>query len=144
MPDEALISQLEPLLHGLSAAAKEKARRFRKVEEVPIEELATHPDLGERLLEIGKSLDGVESGIFYKLFALRLKNGPIFALARGTHSLSFRVGESSRFSAGEVNELLGPEWINYNAWNANVRTAEWLAELTRAAQAAKEFVSESQ
>lgn len=130
MSDDVLIRKLEPLLRGLSAAAKEKARRFRKVEEVPIEELAAHPDLGERLLEIGKSLEGVESGIFYKLFALRLKDGPVFALARGTHSLIFRVGSAGQFKAGEVDKLLGPEWVSYNAWNADVRTADWLAELT--------------
>jgi len=142
MPDQSLINALEPLLRGLPPAAMEKARAFRNAADVPIEELATHPDLGDWLLQIGKSLDGVEGGIFYKFFALRLKDGPIFALARGTHILSFRVGQASQFSAGEADKLLGPEWISYNAWNADVRTAEWLAELTRAAQAARQFASE--
>jgi len=142
--DEALINTLEPLLRGLPRAEMEKARAFRNVMDVPIEELATHPDLGDWLLEIGNTLEGVEGGIFYKFFALRLKDGPIFALARGTHILSFRVGQVSQLSEGEVDNLLGPEWISYTAWNAEVRTADWLAELTRAAQTARQFVNESQ
>jgi len=141
MPDEALENVLERFLVGLPKTAAEKARTFRPITEVPLEELGTHPDLGERLLEIGKPLPGVEAGIFYKFFALRLRAGPIFALARGTHTLSFRVGRNQS-QVGQPDKELGPEWITLNPWNVEAPTAQWLAELTRVARLAHIFVSE--
>jgi hypothetical protein len=141
MRDEELKNVLERFLVGLPAAAAEKARTFRPLAEVPLDELGTHPDLGERLLEIGKPLPGVEAGIFYKFFALRLRAGPIFALARGTHTLSFRVGRNQSH-VGQPDTALGPEWITLDPWNVNMPTAQWLAELTRVARLAHTFASE--
>ena len=145
--DDDLIPILERLMRGLTGEWLERARRFRPVAEVPIGELMTHPDLGERLGEIVRGLPNVEFGVYYRLFAARLSGGKIFALAQGTHTIRFRVGEGAVAPGGvegfEHDAEFGRDWIKVNAWNPDVPTARWKDILRDLAARAHAFTASS-
>src|SRR5690349_16699664 len=113
--DDDLIPILERMMRGLTGEWLERARRFRPVAEVPIGELMTHPDLGERLGETVRDLPGVGFGVYYRLFAARLSGGRVFALAQGTHTIRFRVGDGAVALSGvaglERDAEFGRDWI---------------------------------
>ena len=66
LSDAELTPILERMMRGLGGEWLERARRFRPVAEVPIGELMTHPDLGERLGEMVRDLPGVAFGVYYR------------------------------------------------------------------------------
>jgi hypothetical protein len=143
MPADAdLIAVLERMMRGLTGEWLEKARRFRPVAEVPIGELMAHPDLGERLGEAVQELAGIEFGVYYRLFAART-NGKIFALAQGTHTIRFRVGNDAVALGGRegfvTDAEFGSGWIKANAWNPDIPTAEWKRTLRDLAARAHAF-----
>jgi hypothetical protein len=143
--DDTLIPILERMMRGLTGEWLEKARRFRSVAEVPIGELMTHPDLGERLGEAVRDLPGVEFGVYYRLFAARLSGGKVFALAQGTHTVRFRLGDGAA-ALGGIEELerdveFGRDWVKVNAWNPDVPTVKWKNILCDLAARARAFTA---
>ncbi|HEX2385628.1 MAG TPA: hypothetical protein VHL99_03640 [Candidatus Binatia bacterium] len=143
--DDDLIRILERMIRGLSGEWLEKARRFRPVSEVPIGELMTHPDLGDRLGEVVRDLPGVEFGVYYRLFAARLSGGKVFALAQGTHTIRFRVDDGAVALGGveglERDVEFGRDWIKANAWNPDIPTARWKDILRDLAARARAFTA---
>jgi hypothetical protein len=138
-----LVPFLERFIRGLSPEWAEKARRFRAVADVPIEELGAHPDLGERLQESVRNLPDVEFGVYYRMFAARTPAGQVFALAQGTGTIRFRVGGDS--VAGVCREGVAPDgefgkdWVKVDAWNSEVPTGQWMKTLRELAAIAYAF-----
>jgi|GEM_PF-5072975 hypothetical protein len=127
--DAQVIAVLEGMMRGVDGEWLDKAGRFRPVAEVPIGELMTHPDLGERLGETVRELPGIEFGVYYRLFAARILGGRVFALAQWTHTIRFRVGSGAVALGGREgfasDAEFGAEWIKGNAWNPEITTAAW-------------------
>jgi len=138
-----LVAVLERLMRGLAAEWLEKARRFRPVAEVPIGELMTHPDLGDRLAETVRELRETEFGVYYRLFAARTMGGRVFALAQGTHTIRFRVGalDTPLPNGAAPDALFGADWIEVNAWNPDVPSAAWKKILRELAARAHAFTA---
>jgi len=133
---------LENTLDGLPEAEKVKARRFRPVIETNIGEIACHPDLGDYLGSIGKVMNEVEHGVQYRYFMLRIFQGEIFAIARGTRTLSFRVGDKWTGQArnpDEDDKLLGPGWRVFDPWNPDTDAKLLFEYLCSVAAHAKKF-----
>ena len=145
--DAELTAVLEPLMRGLTGEWLERARRFRPVAEVPIGELMTHPDLGERLGETVRDLPGIDFGVYYRLFAARLSGGKVFALAQGTHTMRFRLGSGAVALGGiegfERDVEFGRDWIKVNAWNPDIPAATWKDILRDLAARAHAFTAAS-
>jgi hypothetical protein len=143
--DSELIAVLEDIVRGLTGEWLERARRFRPIAEVPIGELMTHPDLGERLGEAVRDLPGIEFGVYYRLFAARILDGGVFALAQGTHTIRFRVGNGAVALGGREgfapDAEFGAEWIKANAWNPDIPTAAWKRILRDLAERARAFTA---
>ncbi len=140
---DPLLPLLEQIITGLSPEWAERARRFRPRVEVPIGELGAHPDLGDRLEEVTRQLEGAELGVYYRMFAVRDRRARIFACAQGTNTIRFRVGRDRAGAAGRADVIPDPDWgadwVRVNAWNPHVPTREWLAALEDLARRAHEF-----
>ena|SRR2546425_10637840 len=140
---DPLLPLLERLIVGLSADWADRARRFRPRAEVPIGELGAHPDLGDRLEQVTRHLEGAEFGVYYRMFAVRDRRARILAYAQGTGTIRFRLGRE-RAGAAERADVItdpdwGPDWVRVNAWNPQVPTLEWLAALEDLARRAHDF-----
>jgi hypothetical protein len=142
--DRPLIELLESWNAGLSPDWLARARQFRAVRDVPLGELGTHPDLGERLEQVVGHLHGVEVGIYYRFYAARVQRR-VFALAPGMRNIKFCVGAGHVARAcklgAEADPELGGDWVHVDAWNSDVRTAVWLETLETLATMAFEHVS---
>jgi len=140
---DPLAPLLERLIAGLPAEWAERARRFRAREEVPIGELGAHPDLGERLEEVTRQLEGAEFGVYYRMFTVRDRRARIFACAQGTNTIRFRVGRDRAGAIARADVVpepdWGADWVQVNEWNPQVPTREWLAALEDLARRAHEF-----
>jgi uncharacterized protein YciI len=138
--DEALAAFLERFVAGLSGPWLDKARRFRSVSDVPIQELGAHPDLGERLRDITAALPGTELGVHYRMFVARQNGERIFALAQGTGLLRLRVGRhhaaDAYRSGAKPDADLGPDWVDLDAWNPEPPAEAWLRTLRQLASVA--------
>jgi uncharacterized protein len=138
--DDPLPAFFERFVTGLSGPSLDKARQFRFVSDVPIEELGAHPDLGERLRDVTTNLAETELGVHYRMFAARTRRGRIFALAQGTRLLRLRIGRSRAAEAyrsgAKPDAELGPDWVELDAWNPEPPAAAWLATLRELASLA--------
>ncbi len=117
------------ITHGLTAAEREWPRfanTFRDVGELSINELNTHPDLGDRLRDLMPA--GAEWGIIACCNVLRARNGVVFALARGMDHLYFRCGMTplATIAGANLTAELGPDWHGVNAWQSAFGTKETL------------------
>lgn len=123
-----------------------------------VSELGVHPDLAERLREIGESV-GVATEGAGRGAALTHPNGLAFAIAHGTSALAFRLppdvhaeaalapGSTTR-NAAETRELtlileeaIGPDWVAVDPWPLELSAEEGLAQLHRWCRAAFEHVA---
>src|SRR5438477_7130923 len=82
---------LEYLRAGLTTAEREWPRfhvELRPVRTVGIHELTTHPDFVDRVASIAPQ----DAWLLMGVVVLVTEGGAIYAIARGTHVLMFRVG----------------------------------------------------
>jgi hypothetical protein len=87
--------------------------RFRSVQEVPITELRTHPDLISVVSRAAYRLKDVQEGIVLGFYALENEEGRIIAVATGCSYLVLRVGPARLDELGVVSEPvegLSEEW----------------------------------
>jgi hypothetical protein len=85
--------------------------------------LATHPDLCERLREIG----GPATYVFERgRPVLKSDHGLIVAFAAGTHILCIRVTNADPRLVVEDGPDLGPGWTRVDPWTVNVPREEGL------------------
>ena len=138
--EDPLPAFLERLVAGLSEPWLDKARQFRSVSDVPIQELGAHPDLGERLRDITAALPGTELGVHCRMFVARQQGERIFALAQGTGLLRLRVGRrhaaDAYRSGAKPDADLGPDWVDVDAWNPEPPAEAWLRTLRHLASMA--------
>ena len=80
----------------------------------------THPDLGGRLYELAKPLPEDCRDVVYGCPVLATPKGIIFAVARGTNSLAFRMPvilyPMALISGGKPAIAYGLNWIEYDGW----------------------------
>ncbi len=142
-PNAAILPRLERMIAGLSPAAAERQRRFRPIPDVSIHELATHPDLGDRLRKLAAELPDADVGVVYGYFAARARDARIFALAQGTHTIHFRVGAAGVDAAihdGATEDAdFGADWVTVDAWNAGPPRDVWWAALRAMMRAAYDY-----
>ena len=123
-----------------------------------VAKLGVHPDLAERLHEIGAEV-GVEARQIGGGAALVHENGVVFGLATGTSGLALRLPPevhaeavlapgSSQPDIGRARELtleledaLGPDWVAVDPWPLELRANEGLEQLRRWCRAAHEHVA---
>lgn len=84
-------------------------------------DLHTHPDLGELLEQIGRPT-GCLAFYFLGYNVLATAAGVIFALAKGTSTLAFRLpnpaDKQDALLAGATPYMeVRPEWVEFPAWN---------------------------
>ena len=88
----------------------------------------THPDLGGRLYELAKSLPDDCTDVVYGCPVLATPNGIIFAVARGTNTLAFRI--PVRFYplalvlGGKPAIAYGLNWIEFDGRREGKQTAK--------------------
>jgi len=101
---------------------------FRSVQEVPITELRTHPDLISIVSRAAYRLKDVQEGIVLGYYVLADKEGHIFALATGTGFLALRVGSTAPLAkegaVGEPVEGLSEDWQAVDAWTCGRTTLQ--------------------
>ena len=83
-------------------------------------ELHTHPDLREKLREIATSTLVECECAAYGYPVLANKAGVIFAIARGTSDLTFRLPPNSISEVikegGKIEQEYGDDWVTVNPW----------------------------
>ena len=95
--------------------------------------LHTHPDLCDRLLQIGDSVPGASAAGLYGVACLLDGADVVRVVARGTSSLWLRLPTDARAAvladdAADAPEF-GPDWIRINAWQTIRPLAEGTARL---------------
>jgi hypothetical protein len=92
----------------------------------------THPDLGERLFELAKPLPEDCNDVIYGCPVLATAKGIIFAVARGTNTLAFRIPiifyPVALISGGKPAVAYGLNWIEFDGWpedNQIARLLKW-------------------
>ena len=124
-----------PLLQLLKrTAVKGKGERY----ELDGYELHTHPDLCEAFEALNRHCTGGAYGV-----PVLADRGVIFALARGTSSIAFRLPEPERSEArtagGKDFPEPGDDWISVEAWRTD---EDLMARWCRAAHAYANTIAE--
>jgi hypothetical protein len=92
----------------------------------------THPDLADALDALGRDV-GVRRRAAYGVPVLATPGGVVFALARGTHSLGLRLPDREWPLAIEMGAMpwleVGPDWMQFNAWDADVPSRQHTGDL---------------
>jgi hypothetical protein len=80
----------------------------------------THPDLSDRLYELAEPIPEACRDVVYGCPVLATPKGIIFALARGTNGIAFRVPVTlypmALGSGGKPAVAYGVNWIEFDAW----------------------------
>jgi hypothetical protein len=101
--------------------------------ELPLDKLRTHPDLGERLSQISEDLTGVTLGHVLGFDVLVNPDAVILAVAMGTGFMAFRLGVSNGRLALELGgayvDGLDQQWIMIDPWNAALQENKLLGDL---------------
>ena len=123
-----------------------------------VSQLGVHPDLAQRLAEIGEAV-GVSPLQIGEGAALVHPNGLAFAIAHGTSSLALRLPPaihaeaalapgSAVDNAAEQRErtliledAVGPDWVAVDPWPLELSLDEGVEQLQRWCRAAHEYVA---
>ena len=94
--------------------------------------LRTHPDVEEALTRLAADLDARARGA-YGHPVLVTRHGILFALAAGTGTLGLRLPDRAWPMALEFGGMpwpeAGPDWVRFNAWDADVPARQHAGDL---------------
>jgi hypothetical protein len=103
----------------------------------PVESLACHPDLVERLASSARPLRGVRRTFVAGCPVVHHPNGDAIACAWGTNALVVRAGGvAGPLDAGVRTEGLGADWLDVDPWPTDVlfrRATDLLRDIVRRA-----------
>src|SRR6185503_8731139 len=108
----------------------------------------THPDLADALAALGRDLGLPRRRAAYGVPVLASAGGVLFALARGTHSLAFRLRDREWPLAIEMGAVpwteVGPEWVRFDAWDPDVPSRQHTGDLRYFAESALRYAIDSE
>lgn len=141
LPDEARNLANRDVLHFLERQAKPAKPAYAAID-IDEYELHTHPDLIERLAEVGTGLDAPMVAVYgVPVFAHR--NHVIFAVAYGMSTLIYRLPTNlhSRVVPARWTCDVGAEWVSADAWLSDLPGREGTERLREWSRWAYEYAA---